>query len=300
MPDEAATHYVDIIDQYTLGLRILNETFGECGHPKVNWQIDPFGHSREHANLVRLMGYESIFFSREHYLEHQERLANKSLQFNWHVSEENGNSIFGGVFYNHYSNPRGFCWDVLCADEPIIDNPDFENVNVAERLNDFMAYFNERLSTQRHNHFIVLMGQDFTYQDSQMWFRNIDKLILNLNKNFPNMTAFYSTPACYVQATSELKNVTWPEKFTDFFPYASGPMPFRNISELSLGNHSYWTGYFTSRPSVKGLVRRSSSLLQITRQLNSLAFSSWSNELSKQIGIFERAVALSQHHDGVT
>lgn len=59
-PDEAASHYVDIIDQYTLGLRKLDANFGDCGHPKVAWQIDPFGHSREHSNLVRMVRFANI------------------------------------------------------------------------------------------------------------------------------------------------------------------------------------------------------------------------------------------------
>ena len=46
----------------------------------------------------------------------------------------------------------------------------------------------------------------------------------------------------------------WPTKNDDFFPYASD-------------EHGYWTGYFTSRPTSKRMIRESSGVLNSAKQL---------------------------------
>lgn len=72
---------------------------------------------------------------------------------------------------------------------------------------------------------------------------------------------FYSTPACYLKAVNEWfsRNGTTmtSKKGQDFFPYAY------NNNFLG-GAHSYWSGFYTSKPAFKGLVRESSALLQVS------------------------------------
>lgn len=50
MHDEAVVHYIDMIDQTTLGHRFLKEEFDLT--PRIGWQIDPFGHSAVQAYLL--------------------------------------------------------------------------------------------------------------------------------------------------------------------------------------------------------------------------------------------------------
>ena len=58
MHDEATVHYIDMIDQTTLGHRFIKEEFGQI--PRIGWQIDPFGHSAVQAYLLGAEVFHSI------------------------------------------------------------------------------------------------------------------------------------------------------------------------------------------------------------------------------------------------
>ncbi|OTF77929.1 lysosomal alpha-mannosidase precursor-like protein [Euroglyphus maynei] len=286
MPDEAATHYNSLIDQSTWGLRQLNDTFGNCGHPKVTWQIDPFGHSREMANLYAQMGYDALFFARQDYQDREHRMANRTLEHVWQGSDDLGivGDIFTGMMFSGYG-PIEFNWDITNGPEDaVVDNPDSEEYNVPDKIRRFVEkakYFGNFYAT---NHFMFPMGTDFQYTDAHTWFKNLDKLIKAVNGAGQGVRAFYSTPSCYAHALYE-SNRTWTTKTDDFFPYASD-------------EHAYWTGYFTSRPAIKRMERMGNNLLQACKQLDVLADNNGRYEMN--ITRMREAMGVMQHHDAVT
>lgn len=70
--------------------RRLNDTFGKCGRPRVGWQIDPFGHSREQASLFAQMGYDGFMLGRLDYQDKSRRLETREMEMIWQGSESIG------------------------------------------------------------------------------------------------------------------------------------------------------------------------------------------------------------------
>lgn len=289
MNDEAAVHYQSVIDQFTLGLKKLEETFGECGRPRVGWQIDPFGHSREMASIFAQMGYDGEFFARIDWREKSPRLEAVQAEMIWKASSSLGKNaeLFTGLLYNHYSAPPSFCFDVLCSDDPIIDGNSTDN-NVKQRVDDFISYVGNVTKYYRTNHLMVPMGDDFNYQSAEMNYKNMDKLIKYVNerqKSGSKINIVYSTPSCYLKSLHE-QLTNWPVKLEDFFPY-------------STDQHSYWTGYYSSRPTQKRFERYGNHMLQTCKQLTYFGNLSRDDEMER-LDNLRKAMGVMQHHDAIT
>lgn len=236
------------------------------------------------------MGYDGMFFGRLDYQDKQNRLATKSMEMIWHASDDLGDSsdIFTGVLHNLYQPPPGFCFDILCADEPMIDDPESPDYNVDRRVDEFFTYITEQAKNYRTNNIIMTMGGDFTYMDANVYYKNMDKLIKYANdrqQHGSNITLFYSTPSCYLKALHD-SEITWPEKSDDFFPYASDI-------------HSFWTGYYTSRPTQKHFERMGNSFLQVCKQMSSFAINH-KDEFVSNLNKLREIMGIMQHHDAIT
>ncbi|XP_053319845.1 lysosomal alpha-mannosidase [Spea bombifrons] len=294
MNDEAAAHYSAVIDQMTLGLQFLRLRFGECGRPRVAWHIDPFGHSREQASLFAQMGYDGFFFGRLDYQDKENREKTKQMEMIWRGSDDLSPpmaDLFTGALPNGYNPPQGFCWDLLCADSPVMDDPRLEDYNADSVLKNFLKAVADQAQHYRSNHLIMTMGSDFHYENANLWYKNMDKLIALVNAQQTNgskVNVIYSTPSCYLNALHRA-NLTWPMKMDDFFPYADGP-------------HMFWTGYFTSRPTFKRYERLSNNFLQVCNQLEALTgmAARFGPYGSSNSSVLRRAMGVAQHHDAVT
>jgi alpha-mannosidase len=296
MHDEAATHYVDMVDQTTLGHRWLKEEFGDDGIPTVGWQLDPFGHSATNAALLSAeVGFNSLFFGRIDYQDIDIRRKTRRAEFVWRASPSLGADaqVFTGLsgeYGGNYGPPSGFNWNLGNAggnDEPVETNRALSTYNVPARVEAAVQQALIQANMTRGANIMWTMGSDFNYEGASGYFSNMDKLIDAVNAD-GRIRMQYSSPADYVKA-KKAEAITWPlDEGTDFFPYADGP-------------HQFWTGYFTSRPALKGYVRTSSALFGASRMSQALA-----SGKNKSVGAIERlqlleeALGVAQHHDAAT
>ena len=289
MNDEATPDYNSIIDQMSIGLKFVEDNFGPDARPRVAWHIDPFGHSSEQAALFAMMGYDGFFFGRNDYDDKILRLNKTKMEMVWKPSKSLGGAadIFTGVTYNNYAAPRGFCFDMLCDDQPIMDDPNLFDMNIDQRVRDFIKAIDDQAQHMATNHIMFTMGEDFQYENAHLWFKNMDKLMAYTIQKNSSLNLFYSTPTQYLDALNAA-NVKWPTKTDDFFPYADQP-------------YAYWTGYFTSRPALKGYVREMNSFLQTCKHMEVLGVPLApyrSNKLTSRK--LQEAMGVAQHHDAVS
>ncbi|KAL6744840.1 hypothetical protein V8C86DRAFT_268715 [Haematococcus lacustris] len=118
--DEAAAHYVAMIDQTTRGHRFLNATFGRV--PRVGWQIDPFGHSATQASLLAgALGFDALFFGRADYQDMDIRRAQHAMELVWRGAASYGRcaDIFTHNYPSgNYGPPGGFFFEYAFTSDP--------------------------------------------------------------------------------------------------------------------------------------------------------------------------------------
>lgn len=179
MNDEAASHYQSTVDQFTLGLRYLQDNLGKCARPKISWQIDPFGHSREQASLSTQFGFDGFYFARLDYRDKDKRKKDKTMDMLWTGSANlgSGSNIFTSALYNHYSTPASFCFDIRCNDPVIVMDEESPEYNWEQRVQDFAKVIQDQSQYYEFNNILITLGDDFKWEAALTSYVNYDKLI---------------------------------------------------------------------------------------------------------------------------
>ncbi|CAI5743879.1 unnamed protein product [Peronospora destructor] len=269
-----------MMDQTAYGHQLLMDEFGIS--PRIGWQIDPFGHSATQGSLLSQgIGFDALYFARIDYQDYGNRKKNKDLEFIWRPSKSRGkrSQVFTGEIIDHYCPPGKF--DFGKETNEIQDDTELHDYDVCDEVEQFVNNAKMRGGMSKGNHVFIPMGCDFQYDNSRRWFKNMDKIIHYVNQD-ARVNVLYSNLSYYTDA-KRAEGLSWSVKTDDFFPYGSE-------------RDGYWSGFFTSRPSLKRFARVANTLLQQVRQLDAV----YQSHHSSTFVALQRAVGLMQHHDGLS
>ena len=272
----------------TEGLLFLNTTLGV--RPTIGWHIDPFGHSSLTPELYSLLEYDAFVLNRIPDPIKQQMKRDQGLEFHWHNPLFN-RTVFGHVLDSHYSTPL-----IL-------------GLTTEEKARSFVDTCRKRLQWYKTDNLLIPFGNDFHFQDAPSDFKEMDKVLQYISDHpdsFENITAKYTTLSEYFEAVFE-SGVSFSLRDDDFFPYIACSPCFseacggvEGIFTIPCGiSDSYWSGFYTSKPAQKLLVREQEASLHALEQINAL-YPELSSNISDSLSLARNTSALLQHHDAIT
>ncbi|EGC33541.1 hypothetical protein DICPUDRAFT_48877 [Dictyostelium purpureum] len=280
--DEATTNLDEVIEQMTIGHQWLKNNLNYT--VEYAWQIDPFGYSSITPTLFSKMGIKGLVINRvsndiKNYMK-----DNKEMEFLWKGSKTLNyeSEMLVSVLDTHYSYP-----DMLDPSK---------NINLQKRVKKFINYLINLSKTRNTKTLIIPLGDDFKYSNankefllSKEWIQYIQDRKDEYDIEYIN----YSTLSDYFDSLkSDLinNNIKLGQVEQDFLPY-------------NTGKEEYWSGYYTTRPTLKKQIRDVSYLLRVVDSLYGLSKTQFyhdQNQIESDINQIREVVSLTQHHDIIT
>ena len=215
------------------------------------------------------------------------------MEFLWKPNPSENMTIFGSVNSHKYGHPPNFsCESILCSTS--IQEGTLQKFN-AEVLRMSKSFASKQFLWHVGDDFTYSNGADTTYRNIEAmrdWYQNHSEYKLRIN--FSTVESYL----WYVNQEQKVEPRPLSTKTDDFFPYLDTV-------------DSSWTGYFTSKPRLKGFVYEQGRYYNALQsffaklllrpqepfmQLNSQALERY-DVLSYEI---EKELAMMTHHDAIT
>jgi len=273
IPDEATTHYDEIIDQLTYGSREAYELFDV--RVEDGWALDVFGNSYTNREILRQYGVNNIIVDRISDGERLRRMKTQELQF------FSGSKDFlvhaipyrYGSQVNSYRN-RQDLENLIKLTNTSYQNPTDLLVILAD---DFKKWNKEDFQTiEQHIYYYKShpeLGIDLFYSSAHEYFKNRFQSLQKPNNNM---------------------SITLQDH-SDFYPLVDY-------------NNKPWVGYFTTRQILKLMVRRFGLLSRSLKNMfGIMKFEAKKNEIGLDPELYnvcvndmEWHIGFLTHHDTIT
>jgi hypothetical protein len=286
--DEALTSAIQGIDNIATGREWISNTIGHTAIPSVSWFVDSFGHSASTTSILRGFGYSGEVLNRVHYsiksyirtegptvFIHNTGVVNEPMNPRIStaasVSCAVGNSkvLLSTLLPVHYSSPVEITSSFKMSDEKL----KIAAASIFQHAVEFrdVHYHGNYIPDIEDQ--IILMGNDFTFSNSDEAFLAVESIIREVNKlsasvsnscyqssfrrdqssaskhsknNCISVHAHFSTPSLFF--SSVLSRVS--STCTRDIPVISG-----DLLPYSDNYFTDWTGYYGSRPNIKKAIR---------------------------------------------